>query len=290
VRYADDFVVLCNGTKAQAQAMKEELGELLSTMGLTLSEEKTRITHITEGFDFLGYRVIRSIGTRGIMVPKVLIPDKAIKRFQDSITGILNPNTHNDSVNAKIFALNRVIRGWCQYYRNTSSPIDIFGELHNFLYWKMAHWLGRKYKLTMPKVMQKYRKDNTFGNAKITMVVPNEYKARRLLTKKWHNPYTNKEAIIREKILHYESFWYGGEQDRQGWTDLREEVILLKGTTCHICGTELHPSEVEIDHITPRARFKELTEADRMKHLQPICTSCHRAKTKADLKVLSRVR
>src|SRR5262245_26256344 len=48
LRYADDFVVLCNGTKEQAHAMKEELGGLLSSMGLQLSEEKTKGTHITE--------------------------------------------------------------------------------------------------------------------------------------------------------------------------------------------------------------------------------------------------
>ena len=60
-----DWVVLCNGTKAQAHAMKEELGGFLSIMGLKLSEEKTKVTHITEGFDFLGYRIIRSIGTSG---------------------------------------------------------------------------------------------------------------------------------------------------------------------------------------------------------------------------------
>jgi RNA-directed DNA polymerase len=46
VRYADDFVVLCNGTKAEAQAMKEELKGVLTNMELTLSEEKTKITHI----------------------------------------------------------------------------------------------------------------------------------------------------------------------------------------------------------------------------------------------------
>src|SRR5215467_1169709 len=75
------------------------------------------------------------------------------------------------------------------------------------------------------------------------------------------------------------------------WMDIQEEVILLKGTTCYVCGTELHPSEVEVDHFTkPRATFKDKTEADRMKHLQPICTSCHRAKTKADRKVLRRMR
>jgi 5-methylcytosine-specific restriction endonuclease McrA len=98
-----------------------------------------------------------------------------------------------------------------------------------------------------------------------------------------------KGGIIREKFFSYENLWHGTE-NRHGWRDLREEGIILKGTTCHICGRQLHHSEVEVDHITPRARFKDPTEAERMKHLQPICTSCHRAKTKADLKVLSRMR
>src|SRR5712691_627596 len=75
VRYADDFVVLCHGTKAEAHAIKEELRGFLSTLGLTLSEDKTKVTHITKGFDFLGYRVIRSIGTKGKMIPKVLVPE-----------------------------------------------------------------------------------------------------------------------------------------------------------------------------------------------------------------------
>src|SRR5215813_1222191 len=86
-----DFVVLCNGTKAEAQTIKKELGELLSTMGLTLAEEKTKVTHITDGFDFLGYRVIRSIGTKGKMIPKVLIPERAIKRFCHEIRRIFGP-------------------------------------------------------------------------------------------------------------------------------------------------------------------------------------------------------
>jgi hypothetical protein len=132
-------------------------------------------------------------------------------------------------------------------------------------------------------------KPKTFGTKTTTLVLPTTYKAKRYMAKTWHNPYTEKEAIIREKIIAFESLWLGNE-DRDGYIDLREEVILLKGTTCYMCGTVLHPSEVEIDHDTPRKRFKDKTEADRMKHLQPLCTSCHRAKTKSDLKVLSRVR
>src|SRR5262247_2432434 len=91
VRYADDWVVLCNGTKAQALAMKEELKEVLDHMGLKLSEEKTKVTHITEGFKFLGYWVTRAVGETGKMVPKVLIPDDAMKRARHEIRRILGP-------------------------------------------------------------------------------------------------------------------------------------------------------------------------------------------------------
>ena len=153
----------------------------------------------------------------------------------------------------------------------------------------MAHWLGRKYKINMPEIMQRYKEGSTFRTKNIKLVMPTEYKAKKLRTTTWHNPYTAKEAVIREKLFSYLNLWSGNET-RQGWEDLREEVILLKGTTCYVCGTTLHHSEVEIDHVPPRKRFKDIREADRMKHLQPICTSCHRAKTKTDLRVLSRTR
>jgi RNA-directed DNA polymerase len=61
VRYADDFVVLVKGTRAHAQALREQAAAVLAPMGLGLSAAKTRITHIDEGFDFL-------VATRGRMV------------------------------------------------------------------------------------------------------------------------------------------------------------------------------------------------------------------------------
>jgi RNA-directed DNA polymerase len=296
LRYADDWVVLCNGTKADAQRMKEELGGLLDTMGLTLSEEKTKLTHITEGFTFLGYKIIREVGTSGKMAPKVLIPDKAMKQYRHKVRAALAPNTHKESVNAKITALNRLTNGWCQYYRTTSSPNAVFDRLRYELFWGMAHWLGRKWQKSMPEVMKQFREGNTFRTKSSTLIMPDEHKAKRLLTKTWHNPYTAKEAIIREKLLVLESLWSGYEP-RHTRMDMREEVIARKGTICAMngpdCesrGTSLHPSEVHVDHIKPRIRFKYSQDADRIENLQILCTNCHRAKTKNDLKVLSRVR
>src|SRR6266568_6745034 len=235
VRYADDWVVLCNGTKADAQGMQEELGGLLSHMGLTLSEEKTKLTHLTEGFEFLGYRIIREVGTNGKMVPKVLIPDSAMTKYRHKVRRALAPNTHKESVTVKILALNRLTNGWCQYYRVTSSPGRMFSKLSHELFQEMAHWLGRKFEIRMPEVMRRYRKENTFGINSARLVRPFEHKAKRLLTKTWHNPYTAKEATIREQLLVYESIWIG-ESNRHGRMDLREEVIARKGTMCAING------------------------------------------------------
>jgi hypothetical protein len=296
VRYADDFLVLCNGTKAEAQAMKKELGGFLSTMGLTLSEEKTKVTHITEGFDFLGYRVIRSIGTKGKMISKVLVPQKAIKRFREKVREMLAPNTTKESTSAKIQALNRLTRGWCEYYRCTSSPSWVFNEIGTELFWDMAHWLGRKYESNMPAIMQRFRKDNAFGTSTTPLVMPNEYKAKRFVAKTWFNPYTEpqkvreeKDRIKRESLFSYDTLWAGCE-DRQGQGDLREETLLRDGPICAVCKNVFHFSEVHVDHIKPYARFKDSTEADRLENQQVLCTDHHRAKTKTDLKVLSRVR
>jgi RNA-directed DNA polymerase len=59
VRYADDFVVMVHGTRADTEALWDEVGAVLAPMGLRLSESKTRVCHIDEGFDFLGWHIQR---------------------------------------------------------------------------------------------------------------------------------------------------------------------------------------------------------------------------------------
>jgi group II intron reverse transcriptase/maturase len=295
VRYADDFIVLSNGTKAETQAIKKEIGEFLSTMGLTLSEEKTKVTHITEGFDFLGYRVIRSIGTKGKMVPKVLIPEKAINRFRTKVREMLAPSTTEEPIGIKMQRLNWLTRGWCEYYRSTSSPSQMFRKLNYELFWDFAHWLGRKYESNMPAIMRRFRKGNTFGNGTITLIMPSEYQAKRFLAKTWHNPYTEqdevkkeKERIKRENLFSYDDVHNGEYRPGQG--ELREEILLRDGPICARCKKEFNLWEVQVDHIKAYARFKNPEDADRMENMQVLCTECHRAKTKIDLKVLSRMR
>ena len=59
VRYADDFVVLTDGTEDHLLILREQIAHLLEPLGLRLSEAKTRVVHMSEGFDFLGFRIQR---------------------------------------------------------------------------------------------------------------------------------------------------------------------------------------------------------------------------------------
>jgi hypothetical protein len=125
---ATRLVVLCDGTKEQAEEMRQELKKFLSTeLKLTLSMEKTKITHVREGFRFLGFWIERNIGRNGKIAPKIHIPKEAMERFRDKYRRALDKTSHEHSINLKITALNRIIQGWCQYYQTTSStPAEKF--------------------------------------------------------------------------------------------------------------------------------------------------------------------
>jgi hypothetical protein len=160
----------------------------------------------------------------------------------------------------------------------------------------MCHWLGRKYKESTPEIMRRYRKGNTFGTKTRNLAMPTEYKAKVFVAKTWHNPYTEKEQvkeekdrIKRESLFTYDQIWTGYDH-RPNHMDLREEILLRDGPMCAKCKNTFHQFEVHVDHITPRARFKNRTDADRLANLQVLCNDCHRVKTETDRKVLSRMR
>src|SRR5262245_15386676 len=137
-------------------ALREELQTFLSdSLRLTLSMEKTKVTHLDEGFEFLGFRLQRSLGSKGI-VTKVTIPDKAMKRHRALIRSATAPHTHEDSIQAKLLALNRIIGGGCRYYQYTSTVGHQFSRMEREAFWRMAHWLARKPQLSIPATLARF--------------------------------------------------------------------------------------------------------------------------------------
>jgi RNA-directed DNA polymerase len=284
-RYCDDFVVLCDGTKSQAHAMRQALAEfLVTTLKLELSVEKTRITHVSEGFVFLGFQIERTIGQGGNPVPKVRIPDTALQRVSQKITRVLAPATCQDSVRTKIVALNRIIRGWGQYYQSTSSPGVYFHRLNYRVFWQMAHWLGRKFKLSMPRVMRRFLQHNSFGTKSVRLLLPSEVPTQWYRLRPLPNPYLcpHPQRSVEQHVLPDE-VWTGAET-RPGTADLREVVYRRDRGRCAWCGGWVPWKAFHLDHIKPRHTFSRPAEADIVANLQLLHKSpCHAQKTKQDL-------
>jgi RNA-directed DNA polymerase len=284
IRYADDFIVMCNGKHSEALAMKEELSQFLRTeLKLTLSEEKTKVTHVNDGYRFLGFEIQRCKGTKGIMTTKTLMPKEAKESFKEKISIATDKTSHNASLKTKLMALNSIIRGWCNYYRYTSKANAEFRKLEYFVFWKVDHWIGRKYKMNMPDVMRKYYANSTFYIENLRLVQASSIKAKRypgLFV--IPNPYLKEEMVREEHTVNLRS-WTGNE-NRPGVEDNRSWILERDNHTCQKCGRDrLDLSICHIDHIKPVRRFKNVIEASRLDNLQTLCISCHRQKTKFEL-------
>ena len=123
--------------------LREELHSFLSSsLRLPLSLEKTKVTHLDDGFDFLGFRLRRSMGAEGMGV-KTTIADKAMRRHLDYLRAATAPDRTDDAVAAKIRALNHAIAGWCRYFQPTSRASAQFHQMEHRTFWMMrAGWRG----------------------------------------------------------------------------------------------------------------------------------------------------
>lgn len=292
VRYADDFVVLCDGSKEQAEAMREELYRFLKAeLKLELSMEKTKVTHVHDGFRFLGYWIDRNRTGTGKVAPRIRIPAEAMEKVRSKVRAAISPETHGDSVRAKILGLNQIIGGWCRYYQTTSSPSYCFRKLGYETFWFMAHWLGRKYQINMPEVMRRFRRENTLGTERITLRMPWDYETQRHRLRTISNPYTSEATSIqRESLDSLEENWRGTEL-RKGQEDRREVVYQRDAGMCGICGNFIPWDEAILDHKIPRRTFNPEKSGDTLENLWVLHREpCNRLKTKRDLQRGGRVR
>ncbi len=117
-RYADDWIVLVRGTRGQAQAIKEHCFTWLQeTLGLELSEEKTTITHVRDGFNFRGYHVFRCDQPSDRRAVGVFVQptEKGLKRMKQKMKEMTTRKTLQDDYVHQIRAINAAVRGWASY-------------------------------------------------------------------------------------------------------------------------------------------------------------------------------
>lgn len=137
-RYADDFVVVVRSER-DAEAVKEAIASFLAVRGLQLSEEKTLVTHIDRGFDFLGWNFRKYDGK---MLTK---PSRdSVKNIMRTVHEIVIGKGKAWTQDSIITALNSRIRGWCNYHRSAVSS-NAFSFIDQYVFKTLMRWACRKH-------------------------------------------------------------------------------------------------------------------------------------------------
>jgi RNA-directed DNA polymerase len=137
VRYADDLVALCH-SRDEAEVVKQRLALWLTPRGLSFNEDKTRIVHLSEGFDFLGFNVKRY--NRKLLIQ----PSKmAINRIRQRLRAEMRSLRGSDTLGV-IRKMNPIIRGWAAYYRTVAAS-KTFRKLDRHMWVLIIKWVKRRH-------------------------------------------------------------------------------------------------------------------------------------------------
>jgi RNA-directed DNA polymerase len=280
VRLADDWILLTNGTRAQAEELREEAGQFLwEDLGLELNLAKTHVTHAQDGFEFVGYHLQwRTPSNRKPWLRAVPTSDN-IERFKDMIRQMTNGRQISDPY-LKVLALNRVLRGWIQYYRHANVK-DIAHKLDWWVYLRFTHWLQSHHGWGVRRVLAEYEHQQ-HGRRK-NLAVRNEHGRQvflyrmgdlpitRCRTRNYPNPYIDSECTVtqvEEAASPLKSTaWQGGSRHAE-WQELRRQILQRDGYACQYCNST---SSLEVHHL--RARYQGGT--DSPENLVTLCEVCH---------------
>lgn len=198
-RYADDFIITAK-TEEIAKEAKELIKVFLKDRGLELSEEKTLITHIDEGFDFLGWNFRKYKGKLLIKPSK-----KSIEKITEKISNtIKNGKTWKQEV--LIDTLNPFITGWANYHRSVVSS-EIFHKMDHKIWNMLWHWAKRRHpKKSKNWIVRKYwhssgKRNWVFSEGNKQLNLLSDIKiVRHTKLKLDMNPYLDKDYFILRKM------------------------------------------------------------------------------------------
>ena len=175
-RYADDFVVFCN-SKAQAIALNEAIRGFLGSLELTISSEKTAITRLSKGINFLGYQ-LKAVGFLNKAQVSIIIPKDTILSIKDKVTGLTMVKTKSADFSptdrAKIVEINRVVSAWSHMYKSADNAEKIFRNLDKFILSATIVWLAKKHNLRIARAKRKFRHNGNITIEDKKLILPSD--------------------------------------------------------------------------------------------------------------------
>jgi RNA-directed DNA polymerase len=274
VRYADDSAVFCPSKEEaiEAQAM---LTEWLGKRGLRLSETKTQIRHITEGFDFLSFHIRHYPAPNSSRSGcKLLIKPSqdAIQQLKRKLKGRWRKHLDSPPV-ALINEMNPLIRGWSNYFR-IGVASEVFTDLDNFMYHRAQRYMKRRH----PLKSGRWRTDKYWGQ-------PPGHCDRWVFMDKSRHATLRKFAwtkIVRHRLVpknyspddpDLQDYWRQ-RRSRTTAADYRyRQLFQRQNGLCPVCRQYLeNGEETHIHHVLP----KKHGGTDDLVNLRLVHLNCHR--------------
>jgi RNA-directed DNA polymerase len=180
LRYADDFIVLVHGERSDAEALREEIGRLLAgKLKMTLSAEKTLVTHIDDGFDFLGFHIQRKPRGDGRLVVLTYPSKQALAAVMAKLKQATGRGTTSLRLAQVLRMVNPVLRGWAAYLRYGVSK-KTFAYLGYWAWWRMLGWIRRKHpNLTWKQLRRRYFGADRIGEDGLVLFNPAKMRVQR---------------------------------------------------------------------------------------------------------------
>ena len=281
-RYADDWCVfITRGSKRYAERLRDRIGEFLAQhCGVELSMEKTRITHVRDGFDFLGFHLQLGIGQRGNHVPKVRVPRKALTNAIRRLNEAMRWQPTQQSGAARLVRGSAVVVGWANYYRIAHDFNRMANQLDYHAFWIAVKALCRRYDITTAQCIRKYgRGENiSIGNSYVLKRAQDIQMSWKQEPPKPYDPGTGcylDDVDWEAEVRQYEN------RQRPGRMDFKAMTLFRDGYRCRKCGIRVTHETSETDHIKPVNNFASYAQATNLRNLQTLCLACHKEKTRA---------
>jgi RNA-directed DNA polymerase len=278
-RYADDWCVFLTRCDRQyAERLRDEIRDFLrETCGLELSAEKTRVTHVRDGYDFLGFNIFVGVGKAGKVVPKIRVGRKAIVNIQTRLGEVLRCRPMQESISVRLERASAVIYGWSNYFKVAHNFSQVAHGLDYKAYWIAVKAICRKEDISTAQCLRKYRLQNTIAVHEDCALARFQdtastyyYSLPKPYQPGCNQPYPEdgewETAIVRH-------------ERRPGCGDLKWKALVRDGFHCRGCAVLVTSKTSHADHIEPVNRFANLEMANSLDNIQTLCHWCHKLKT-----------
>lgn len=279
VRYADDFIITGKSQVLLQYEVQPLVAQFLKERSLELSPEKTRITHVENGFDFLGQTIRRFTDGRIIIKPS----RRSIKTFLTKIQVTLDDSGKQTS-GEMIQRLNQQIKGWTMYHRFAVSK-RIFGHVDHRIFWKIRRWCQRRHRKKSWKWLRKkyfpqaHQGDWTF----VGIWTDREGKTHSISLMRASRVKVLRWQKIRSNAHPYEPQWEAYLEARRTWKwthtlSGRTRIMCLwkeQQGRCLVCGQPLQIEASYDGHVHHRI-WRCNGGEDSWDNLELLHANCHR--------------